>query len=255
MAVLGGALCLDSLGAATAGRRTRADTLDLGVNRDKLRVFTDGQRHYVVLVPFDFSGPGFFYGDGKQFYAQRGFGGGRNGDESFNRSFWDPRAENRGQSIFQYANKKYTLTCGARETVFQPLSQADGADLIAGARFHRPMWKRQSYWLARDDSARFYFLDRMREPQGNNEFRLFIGPKGALKAQKLTKVVSNTKGDIFSTKGGELHLISSSAESSWRSGRERLVLTTVPIEDNHVLVYTDLGVYKGEKLGTPCDDL
>ena len=25
--------------------------------------------------------------------------------------------------------------------------------------------------------------------------------------------------------------------------------------DNHVMIYTDLGVYTGEPLGTPCDDL
>ena len=33
------------------------------------------------------------------------------------------------------------------------------------------------------------------------------------------------------------------------------LVTAVPVEDNHVLIYTDLGVYTGEPLGTPCDDL
>jgi hypothetical protein len=28
-----------------------------------------------------------------------------------------------------------------------------------------------------------------------------------------------------------------------------------PIEDNRVFIYTDLGVYAGQRLGTPCDDL
>jgi len=229
--------------------------MDISASRDKLRAFTDGKQHYLVLVPYEFSGPTFFYGDGKHFYSQRGFGGGHNGEESYNRSFWEPRVENRGQSMFQYANKKYTLTCSTRETAFQPLPDAQSAALIASARFHRPMWKRQSYWLARDAKGRFYFLDRMREPEGNTDFRLFIGPKGNLKLQPMTKVVSNAKGDIFSTKAGELRLVSSSAEGSWRKGRTRTPLTPVPIEDNHVLVYTDLGVYTGEKLGTPCDDL
>ena len=29
----------------------------------------------------------------------------------------------------------------------------------------------------------------------------------------------------------------------------------LPREDNHVLIYQDLGVYEGQRLGTPCDDL
>src|SRR5205814_4049123 len=135
--------------------------------------------------------------------------------------------------------KRYTLTCGARETPFTQLAEAEGQRMITAAKFHRPKWKRQSYWLARDDKARFYFLDRMREPEGNSNYRLFIGPKGNLKPQKMTKIVSNAKGDVFTTRGGVLHLDSSSAESTWSRGRERTTLTAVPIEDNHVLVYTD----------------
>ena len=29
----------------------------------------------------------------------------------------------------------------------------------------------------------------------------------------------------------------------------------LPIDDNAVMIYTDLGVYTGQPLGTPCDDL
>lgn len=243
---------------ARAGRKPPTapdDLVDISASRDKLRAFTDGKGHYMVLIPFEYSGPAFFYGDGKHFFAQRGFGGGHNGEESFNRSFWEPRVENRGQSMFQYLNKKYSLTCGQRETSFTPLADQEGAAMIAAAKFHRPQWKRQSYWLGRDEKGRYYFLDRMREPQGNTNFRLFIGPKGNLKPEKMTKIVSNAKGDVFTTRGGELRVLPGSSESAWRHGKERIALTAVPIEDNHVLVYTDLGVYRGERLGTPCDDL
>ena len=71
----------------------------------------------------------------------------------------------------------------------------------------------------------------------------------------LTYVAFDTQGDIFSTKTGELRLVSSATEGAWIQGKTRTKLTIVPIEDNHILVYTDLGVYSGEKLGTPCDDL
>ena len=244
-----------SAGPGDARAATPDETVDISTVKDKLRVFTDGKRHYIALVPFEYSGPYFFYGDGKTFWAQRSFGGGRNGDEAFNRSFWEPRVQSPGQSMFQLQNKKYTLDCGGRETNFTPLPDDERAAMIAAAHFMRPRWKRQSYWLARDDKARYYYIDRAREPEGNKNFRLFVGPKGNLKLQRMTNVVSDTKGDIFSTKAGELRLVTSGTEATWIARRVRTPLTIVPIEDNHILVYTDLGVYTGDNLGTPCDDL
>jgi hypothetical protein len=35
----------------------------------------------------------------------------------------------------------------------------------------------------------------------------------------------------------------------------RILLVGLPLDDNRVLIYTDLGVYAGQRLGTPCDDL
>jgi hypothetical protein len=29
----------------------------------------------------------------------------------------------------------------------------------------------------------------------------------------------------------------------------------LPLEENRIMIYTDLGVYTGQRLGTPCDDL
>ena len=231
------------------------DNVDIGAAREKLRVFTDGKKHYVVLVPFDFSSPMFFYGDGADFYMQRGFGGSKNGELSFSRAFWDPRVNAGVESMFQYRNKRYTLTCSTRESEFHAVPTSEATALLGSARFHHARWKYQSYWLARDEHARYYYVDRLREPPGNNAFRLFVGPKGDLKQQKMTNVVSDSKGDIFSTKSGELRLVSSASEGKWIAGKQRTDLTVVPIEDNHVTLYTDLGVYTGQRLGTPCDDM
>lgn len=51
----------------------------------------------------------------------------------------------------------------------------------------------------------------------------------------------------------------------WIQGKKQLALTVVPIEsvdektgepiNNYQLIYNDLGVYLGQKLGNPCDDL
>jgi hypothetical protein len=248
-------LVLGLAGAPALAAPAPDESVDIGSVKDKLRIFTDGKKHYFALVPFDYSGPFFFYGDGETFWTQRSFGGGRSGDESFNRSFWDPRSANPGQSMFQYREKKYSLDCAGRETTFTPLPEAESAAMVASGKFMRPRWKRQSYWLARDDKARYYYVDRAREPEGNKNFRLFVGPKGNLKQQRMTNAVSDSRGDIFSTKSGELRLITSGSEGTWIQGKTKTTLTIVPIEENHVLVYGDLGVYTGEKLGTPCDDL
>jgi len=38
-------------------------------------------------------------------------------------------------------------------------------------------------------------------------------------------------------------------------GKARTRLLAVPIEENWALIYNELGVYLGERRGTPCDDL
>ena len=76
-------------------RSRNEDTVDVSAYKQKLKVLTDGKGHYVTLLPFTISdGPDtglLFYGDGKTFWAQRRIGGGRDGNESFDTVFWEPR--------------------------------------------------------------------------------------------------------------------------------------------------------------------
>ena len=96
----------------------------------------------------------------------------------------------------------------------------------------------------------------MREPEDTKNFRLCAGIKGAMKLQKMTNVVSDSEGDIFSTKTGSLRLVLDKHETIWVQSEKKTKLVFLdPVEDNHVMIYTDLGVYTGEPLGTPCDDL
>ena len=129
------------------------------------------------------------------------------------------------------------------------------AALVDGAKFYKPRWKHQAYALARDNTGKYYYVDRVREPEGNKNFRLFAGPKGAMKLQKMTNVVSDSEGDIFATKTGELRLILDKHESLWMQDKKKTKLVFLGPTDNHIMIYTDLGVYTGEPLGTPCDDL
>ena len=85
-------------------------------------------------------------------------------------------------------------------------------------------------------------------------YRLFVGPKGNLAQAKMTNVVSDSEGDIFATKTGSLRLILDRRESSWIENDKPKPLRLVPVEDNLSMIYNDLGIYSGERLGTPCDD-
>ena len=42
---------------------------------------------------------------------------------------------------------------------------------------------------------------------------------------------------------------------AWIKGRRRTSLVALPLFENAPLIYEELGVYAGQPLGTPCDDL
>lgn len=253
------AVCLVALPALAHAETPPSDTVDVSDYKEKLKVLTDGKGHYVALMPFTISdGPDtgyLFYGDGKTFYAQRRYSGGRNGDESFDNTFWEPRVASGYQASFGYKDKKWTVQCGERITELKPVDKGEAAKVVGSAQFMTVRWKRKAYALARDNSGTYYFVDRAREPEDSKDFRVFRGPKGAVKAQKMVNVVSDTEGDIFITKAGKLRLVLDKHETTWLEGGKSVKLTQLDVADNHVLIYSELGVYPGEKLGTPCDDL
>lgn len=250
-------LALAALPSAARGETPAGgDTpVDISSVKDKLTLLTDGKQHYLALVPFEISDEFFFYGDGKSFWAQRTYGGSRDGDKGFGRTFWEPRVARPYQASFQLREGKYEVQCDERRTELKPVEEAEAKRILGSARFFKPRWKHRAYALARDDRGNYYFVDKIREPEESKSFRLYGGPKGKLKPLKMTNVVSDSEGDIFSTRSGALRLILSKNESQWVKGKSSSKLTLVPIEDNHVLIYTDLGVYTGRPLGTPCDDL
>jgi hypothetical protein len=239
--------------SATADTTSPDDIIPMPKS-DKIKVLSDGKSHYVVIEPFGDLFEGFFYGDGKDFWQQRVFGGGSSGNESFDKVYWEPRSH-RGHASIDFRNNKYSIDCDARETELKPLEAAEANKILGVAKLHKPKWKRQAYALARDNTGKYYYVDRMREPEGNKMFRLFVGPKGGLKMQKMTNVVSDSAGDIFATKTGELRLVLNKGESLWQQNKKETKLISLPLDENHVLIYSELGIYTGERLGTPCDDL
>ena len=230
------------------------EKLDLADKKATMRVYTDGKTHYVVaniekekVLP-----ESAYYGDGKTFYKLRSPGGGGDRD-NWSMSLWEPRNEN-ARSSLEYHEGVMKIDCMDRKTQLQQLKTDEAKALIEGATFYSPRWQRLPYLLARDDKGTYYFVDMQRDVPGKKDMKLYIGPRGKLKQQAMTNIVSDSMGDIFSTKTGELRLVANNDELKWVAGKEQAKLTRVPIDDNHVLIYTDLGVYERMPLGTPCDD-
>jgi hypothetical protein len=241
-----------ALWAALAAASPPSDTVDIGAVKAQLRVFEDGKGHYLILIPFGGDMWGHFYwGDGKVFWAQRVFGGGSEGDVAFEKVFWDPRVT---RAQFWLKEGAYMVGCGDRNTVFKPAADEPAKAILSTAVFKPPRWKRRAYALARDESGTYYYVDRARDDEVK-DFRLWSGSRGQLKPLKMTNVVSDSEGDIFVTRSGELRLVLDKHESFWVKGKARSPLKLLPLEDNVRLIYVDLGVYAGEPLGTPCDVL
>jgi hypothetical protein len=244
-----------ALAAAPADKPQPQPTpADISAIKPQLKILSDGKKHMVAVVPF---GPRehLYYGDGKAFYAQRVIGSGSVGTESFDYTFWDPRVKARYQASFEFRDGKYRVQCDERKTELVPLPDAEAGLVVEKARFFGPRWSHRAHALARDDRGTYYYVDRVREPEDAKVFRLYSGPKGAMKQLKMVNVVSDSEGDVFATRSGELRLILAKGETTWVKGKTRTRLIRLPVEDNHVLIYTDLGVYTGQRLGTPCDDL
>jgi hypothetical protein len=228
--------------------------VDLGADKEKLVILSDGKQHFVAVVPFGETDR-LYYGDGKVFWGQRVFGGGSSGTESFDRVFWEPRVDAPWKGSIDLKDGKYSLQCDDRKTNLVPLPDAERAKVLAEARFFAPRWKYRAYALARDNSGKYFYVDRVREPPQSKSFRLFVGPKGNVKLQKMINVVSDSEGDIFATKTGSLRLILDKHETTWVAGKKKTPLVSLPVTENTTLIYGDLGAYTGQRLGTPCDDL
>jgi hypothetical protein len=259
-------------GAVLVGGRARAQEIpayDVSAVRDALRLFTDGKGHYVAQVPRAWCIPAgdklkdaklraVFYGDGKVFHHLKRTGGGAVCDPARVATYttlWEPRVGRRVDAQILFRDGKHLVVCGKRETELRPVPEAEGRERIARAKFLERRWRRSPYSLTRDATGTYYFVDTLGEERPGRDFRLYAGPRGNLKLQPMKNVVSDSQGDIFSTKRGELRLVLSRNEFLWIAGKKQTRLVQVPIEDNEQLIYAELGPYMGERLGTPCDDL
>jgi hypothetical protein len=250
--------------SASAPAREAPAPADVSEVKDKLTVWSDGKKHYLALqLTTDTDKPVFWSADGKDFYQLRIFGGGSEGGDDdlkrLDRVYWEPRVDAPYKASFDYKKDdkgaELSIQCSERKTRLTRLPAAEAKAIVDDARFWKARWNHRAYALARDNTGRYYYVDNVREPEHAKSFRLWAGVKGAMKPLKMINVVSDSEGDIFTTRSGSLRLVLDKHETMWMQNEKKTKLIFLPPEDNHILIYTDLGVYTGEPLGTPCDDL
>ncbi|MET0402920.1 MAG: hypothetical protein ABW123_10975 [Cystobacter sp.] len=244
--------------------RGSGEKLSARMELEKSYACSDGRGHFVLVRPEEQKSVQLAYGDGQRFIQVEPPPWGLTGY-----SFLEPRFYNktmnhsfRGLDMGLYSEvtvdaekKTCTLRCGERTTPLEWVDDARKEEMLAKATYEPNPQKYVPYALLRDQNGRYYLVERGFRKEEERNFRVSIGPKGSLQVQKMKDVVSDSKGEIFSTKRGELRLVvERESPSIWVENKKKLELRAVPVEENLPLIYNELGVYTGARLGTPCDD-
>lgn len=149
-----------------------------------------------------------------------------------------------------------SLLCGERTTEWSLMSEGEGASLLASAETAPSPVTRRPYALARDRRGTYLYVDTGNTEETSRDFRVYRGPRGALRQLQMRDVASDSEGEVFSTARGDFRLIveGDRSEAQWIEGRRRQELRPIPVEENLRLIYTELGVYLGQRFELPCDD-
>lgn len=246
--------------AASAAADPAPKPVDIKALKAKPIVLQDAQGGtYVVFRDGD--EPKVFYGpNAKAVYEQVIIGSSSDGEGRWEYDTWAPRVPE-GSHLGTLEHKKdgsYQKTCRGKDDMGLTELGADKARAVLDrtafltmAMVHVP------HLLARDDSGVYYYVDRFAKTYGGKGYRVFVGKKGAMKQMPLTDVASDSAGDVFSTRSGDLRLVRSSEDSkqkmTWVKGEKRTELVFLDTDVNSVVIFKDLGIYTF--LGTLCDNV
>ena len=193
---------------------------------------TDGKSHYVVIAPHEKQSTQLYYGDGKKLTRVPLPPWVLSGD-----SFFEPRVLAKTQELQLSRTRHARLRVGRLrheqgdllrqlrrpQDRAQILDEAAKKALLGKATYEAPLHKRAPHHLARDNGGRYFYVDKGNTSDTEKNFRLFVGPKGAMKLQKMTNAVADTEGEIFTTKNGSLRYVTDrrTRRSGSRAARRR----------------------------------
>jgi hypothetical protein len=222
--------------------------------KDKLVILRDSDGGTYAVFNDKDTDAHVFYGTGKALYEQL-----LDGPRSFNGDAWSvatraPRTEFPFQGhIEKLADGSFRRVCGDKLTNgLTELTGDKAKEVLTKYSFLTTQTFYAPHLLARDDRGIYYYVDVLRPVYGGNGYRVWVGKKGAMKQLALTDVASDTAGDVFSTKTGDLRLVKTvnkdgqeqKATAQWIRGEKRSELIMLDLYMNNPLIYRDLGLYK-----------
>jgi len=223
---------------------------DKKVESTRLVFATDGKGRYFAADPQSLYD--LFSGQKGELALQRVFGGGSDGKGGFSQSFWDPRAK--GNASLERKDGKFTLTCGEKSVALKPVGAAETKRLIKSVKLRDTLWQRQGHGLARDEDGVYYYVDRARE-KDTTDYRVYVGVRGKVTGYPAELLVSDAAGELWSFGGSKLMISERSQTAEVRTGESVRKLIHLQTGDHAHFIYTQLGAYKAEPLGTACDGL
>lgn len=213
-----------------------------------------------VYVVFRGDDPKVFYGpNAKAVYEQVIVGSSSDGEGRWEFNTRAPRVPGNGLGTLEHKKDgTYHKSCGDKDdTGLSELTGDKAHAVLDKAAFLSMGIIRVPHLLARDDSGVYYYVDRIAKVYGGKGYRVFVGRKGALRQLPLVDVASDSAGDVFSTKSGDLRLVRNNEDNkeklTWVKSGKRTELVFLDTDVNSVVIFKDLGLYGF--LGTLCDDV
>lgn len=258
--VLAGVLGLCAIDASAQSKTDpKPIAVDIATLKPDMIVLQDGKRGtYVVYNPRK-TGARAWYGTGKVLYEQVITGRSANGD-GWGLSTWAPRLAKMKPGYISYKpDGSFLTSCDGDDAAALTEITGDKAKAVLDkSQFLSPAMTRVPHLFARDDRGVYYYVDRLSKLHGGKGFRVFVGKKGAMKLLPLTDVASDSAGEVFSTKTGDLRIVKTQhdgalIETVWIKGERRTVLLQLDLEINSPIIFSELGIYKFT--GTICENV
>ena len=260
--VVRGALLIACAVATAANADPKPRAVDIKPIRDRLVVLKDADGGVYAVVNERGSEPRVFYGNAKVLHEAVLDGGRSRDGDAWSVSVMAPRTS---YPFMAFIERKqdgtYRRSCGNDGPVAElaVLGGDKAKAILDGAKFLTTQVIRRPHLLARDDRGVYYYVDVLRDQYGGRGHRVFVGKKGALKQLPLTDVASDTAGEVFSTKTGDLRLTwtrdggDKKPTAQWIRGERKNELVFLDVYMNQPLIFRDLGIYK--LAGTICGNL
>ncbi len=254
--------------SAVASAEPQPKPVDIKPFRAELLVFADAAGNTYVVKPHKEAtdkttkeDPRIFFGPaGKPLYEQGYQGRSANG-AMWSYQSWAPRIPGIRPAYFTHnEDGTYHKQCDADDVVLTQLTGDKAKAVLDKSKFMTEFLIRRAHLLARDDSGVYYYVDHLAAAYGGKGYRVFVGKKGAVKQLPLSDVATDTAGEVYATKSGDLRLNreakvgeTKTDKAIWVRGEKRTELVSLDVDANSPLIFSDLGIY--QFLGTLCDNI